>query len=76
MYSLFSISSDSTLDPGPIKTPSSDRLQDFDVYNIENTLPEVMDWTLLEQQLQQAAEEQQQRQVARGVCVIMMLCFD
>ena len=55
--------SNTTTESGAAKTPSSERLQDFDVYNIESTMPEVMDWTLLEQQLQKAAEEQQQRQV-------------
>ena len=53
------------------KTPSSEQ-QDFDVYNIESTMPEVMDWTYMEQQLKKAAEEQQMRQVCCWFsCIIL-----
>ncbi len=39
---------------------SEERLGDFDVYNIETTLPQV-DWETLEKQLRKAAEEEQQK---------------
>ena len=44
---------------------------DFDVYNIESTLPQ-MDWATLEQQLQLAAEEEKKRLLVR---VIFLVCF-
>ena len=37
---------------------------DFDVYNIETTLPQ-MDWALLEQQLKKAAEEEEKQKKVR-----------
>ncbi|XP_064614842.1 uncharacterized protein LOC135479055 isoform X2 [Liolophura sinensis] len=43
---------------------SSERLEDFDVYNIETTLPQ-MDWETLEQQLQLAAAEEEKKKEAR-----------
>lgn len=47
---------------------------DFDVYNIETTLPH-MDWAMLEQQLKKAAEEEeQQKKVCAGVIVTVRLC--
>lgn len=48
-------------------TPNNSRVTsmgDFDVYNIETTLPQ-MDWTLLEEQLRKAAEEEEQKKQVR-----------
>ena len=44
-----------------VSTPGSEKLGDFDVYNIESTLPQ-LDWNMLEQQLQRAAEEERQKE--------------
>ena len=41
-------------------------LEEFDVYTIETALPQ-MDWHHLEEQLQRAAEEEQQKWVSQGV---------
>lgn len=44
------------------KSAMEEKLGDFDVYNIETTLPQV-DWETLEKQLKKAAEEEQQKAV-------------
>lgn len=49
---------------------SSERLEDFDVYNIETTLPQ-MDWETLEQQLQLAAAEEEKK---KEVGCMHLLC--
>ena len=46
------------------KSGMEEKLGDFDVYNIETTLPQV-DWETLEKQLKKAAEEEQQKAVVR-----------
>ena len=46
------------------KSGMDEKLGDFDVYNIETTLPQV-DWETLEKQLKKAAEEEQQKAVVR-----------
>ncbi len=43
---------------------SDKQLDDFDVYNIESTLPS-MNWDLLEEQLQRAAEEENRKRVSK-----------
>lgn len=54
-------SQDSTIpETGKNKSESADDLHDFDVYNIETTLPQ-MDWAMLEHQLQMAAEEEKEK---------------
>ena len=60
-------SGNSMLKPEPIDkklpnmpSPGTEKLGDFDVYNIETTLPQ-LDWTALEAQLQRAAEEERQK---------------
>ena len=50
---------------------ASDKLEDFDVYNIESTLPQ-LDWSMLEEQLQRAAEEERQKQ---RVSTAILLCI-
>ena len=45
---------------GKNKSESADDLHDFDVYNIETTLPQ-MDWAMLEHQLLMAAEEEKEK---------------
>ena len=47
------------------KSGMDEKLGDFDVYNIETTLPQV-DWETLEKQLKKAAEEEQQKAVVRS----------
>lgn len=46
--------------PKSAVSPGSEKLEDFDVYNIESTLPQ-MDWAMLEAQLQKAAEEERKK---------------
>ena len=43
--------------------PAADKLDDFDVYNIETALPQ-MDWAALEKQLKKAAEEEKAKLVS------------
>ncbi len=50
-----------------VSSPGSEKLGDFDVFNIESTLPQ-MDWDMLEQQLQRAAEEEKRKRVSRLLC--------
>ena len=51
------------------KSGMDEKLGDFDVYNIETTLPQV-DWETLEKQLKKAAEEEQQKAV---VCLSFLI---
>ena len=48
------------------KSAADEKLGDFDVYNIETTLPQV-DWETLEKQLKKAAEEEQQKAMVSGL---------
>ena len=45
------------------RSPLGDKSGDFDVYNMESTLPHV-DWDLLEEHLQRAAEEENRKRVS------------
>lgn len=61
-------------------SPGLEKLGDFDVYNIESTLPQ-LDWSTLEEQLQKAAEEERQKQRVSGdlLCInsitVLLLSF-
>ena len=49
---------------------SSEHLQDFDVFNIESTMPE-MDWVKIEEELRKASrEEEQHKQVRVNQCLV------
>ena len=53
------------------KSAMEEKLGDFDVYNIETTLPQV-DWETLEKQLKKAAEEEQQKTM---VSILFLNCY-